>query len=61
MNPRRYDYQIRSLIAGKWELQTTETTLEAARQRLLEYRENVPGVKHMIYKKSVVAKDKTRY
>ena len=42
---------VQGLYFGQWEDETTETTRAEGRQRLTEYRENMPEYAHRLIKK----------
>lgn len=42
---------VQGLYFGQWEDETTETTRAEGRQRLIEYRENMPEYAHRLIKK----------
>ena len=39
-----YEYEVQGLYGGEWEAVTAEDSLDEARQRLDEYRDNEPCV-----------------
>lgn len=42
---------VQGLYCGQWEDETAETTRAEARQRLTEYRDNMPEYAHRLIKK----------
>lgn len=38
------EYEVQGLYYGQWELETTEATRKLAKQRLHEYKNNVPEI-----------------
>jgi len=49
---KTYDlFIVQGLYFGQWEDETAETTRAEARQRLAEYRENMPEYAHRLIKK----------
>lgn len=44
-------WEIQGFYHGSWELETTETSRKDAKERIKEYRQNMPSVSHRIVKK----------